>query len=217
MVAIGGDAPAGARATEARWQALLERIGNGAGGSWPVIASRYGDPARAYHTLEHVDRCLALLDAAPDVPERDAVEAALWLHDLVYDPAARDNEETSASIGGALLRSHGVPSSLAGRVEELVLATKHDRPAPRGAASWVADIDLSILGEAAEAFARYETGIRREYGWMPAEEFRTGRKAVLKALLARDPLFRTNWFRHRFEETARHNLREALAALEEPS
>ncbi len=212
MVATEGGARA--KAMEARWGALLERIGSGAGGSWPVIAARYGEPARAYHNLDHIHRCFALLDAAPGVPDRDAVEAALWIHDLVYDPARRDNEEASARVGGALLRAHGVPSPLVERVQALVWATGHGRPPAEGAASWITDIDLSILGEDPAVFSEYDSAIRREYAWMPGGEFREGRKAVLESLLARQPLFRTTWFQRRYEENARRNLRAALAALD---
>lgn len=200
------------RAGARRWEKLLERIGTGAGGSWPLIQGRYREPGRAYHTLSHIDRCLGLLDAAPEVPERDLVEAALWLHDLVYDPAARNNEAESARVGGALLRAHGVPPPVAARVERLILVTKHDRPPAEGAEAWIADIDLSILGADPATFAAYDRDIRREYAWMSDGDYRKGRLAVLESFLARDPLFRTDWFRRRFEAAARRNLRHALDA-----
>ena len=60
---------------------------------WPNLSRHYAEPHRHYHTLTHIFRCLRQLDAAKSLIEApDAVEIAVWFHDVVHDPEACDNE-----------------------------------------------------------------------------------------------------------------------------
>jgi predicted metal-dependent HD superfamily phosphohydrolase len=94
-----------------------------------------------------------------------------------------------------------------------VRLTDHAGPAPDPAGQLLCDVDLSILGRPADEFAEYERKVRQEYGRVPASLFRAGRARVLKALLSREPLYRSDHFRQRYESVARDNLRRSLAAL----
>jgi len=47
------------------------------------------------------------------------------------------------------------------------------------------DVDLSILGQAAEKFLKYEAQIRMEYEWVPENIFATKRAEILERFLAR--------------------------------
>ena len=54
---------------------------------------------RAYHTLRHIEACLAWMRDAPlEDDDRIAAEFAIWFHDAVYDTRASDNEERSADL-----------------------------------------------------------------------------------------------------------------------
>jgi predicted metal-dependent HD superfamily phosphohydrolase len=79
-----------------------------------------------------------------------------------------------------------------------------------GDAALFLDIDLSILGAVPERFAVYDAAIRREYEHVPDDLYRTGRRAVLKTFLERDPLYLTKTFAVRFEKQARANLAAAV-------
>jgi predicted metal-dependent HD superfamily phosphohydrolase len=79
---------------------------------------------------------------------------------------------------------------------------------------YVVDIDLSILGEAAERFDAYERAIRLEYAHVPDDAFRPGRATILRQFLDRPRIYGTDFFRDRYEATARANLARSLAALE---
>jgi predicted metal-dependent HD superfamily phosphohydrolase len=206
-------------ATAERFAALGRRLG-ASGDTAPVAADllrRWAGPGRAYHGLDHLRDCLARLDDAPDDgADRDLVEAALWFHDAVYDPRAGDNEARSAELARATLAALGVPDQQATAVADLVLATRHREP-PRGAeARLLCDVDLAILGAPAEDFDHYDRAIRLEYAWVPEMVYRPERAAVLRALLARRPLYVTAHFRDRYEQSARGNLHRALARLSEP-
>ncbi|MBS2015229.1 MAG: hypothetical protein JST00_20235 [Deltaproteobacteria bacterium] len=202
---------------EVRFAELWARLG--ARGSHRETLRRirmaYGEGHRAYHTARHVSECLRLLDD-PEVRRRSGgrveVEAALWWHDLVYDPRSTDNEERSAEDAIATLAGIGVSEVVVDRVAAYVLATKtHASDDPGGAL--VIDVDLSILGESPATFARFERDIRREYAWVPPAAYAAGRATVLRRFLEREHIYATPLFRDRYEARARANIEGALRAL----
>ena len=95
----------------------------------------------------------------------------------------------------------------------MILATKHNAAPSDPDTQLVVDLDLSILGAAPAAFDRYDADIRREYDWVPEEQYRAGRKAVLQHFLERSPLYHRAPLQARFATQARRNLRAALNRL----
>ncbi len=199
-----------------RFAALWVRLGS-RGDAQPALDSvlrGWAEPHRRYHGLDHLLDCLARLDESPSVgEERDLAEAALWYHDVVYRPGASDNEARSAELARAALVEGGAPQSTADEVARLVRLTDHVAPPADPVGELVCDVDLSILGRPEPEFDEYERRIREEYGQVPDPLYRAGRARVLAKLLAREPLFRTDYFRHRYENSARHNLRRSLDSL----
>lgn len=191
---------------ERAWTGLWRRLkaeGDGAA-VFKDLVRRYSEPHRAYHTLDHIDHCLDELEPVrATAGDPDAVELALWFHDAVYRPRATDNEKRSADL----------VRLISARAAELVLATRHAAPPEDPDAEFVVDVDLAILGQPADRFNRYEAEIRREYAWVPGFLFRRKRAAVLRAFLERPSIFRTPWFRNRYETAARVNLERSLARL----
>ena len=185
----------------------------------PVAADllrRWSEPARTYHSLRHLDDCLVQLDAAPaQHTDRDLVESALWFHDAVYDPRAGDNEDRSADLAREELRKVGVTAARADAVAALVLLTRNRAWPEDAEGRLVCDIDLSILGRPADEFDRYDREIRTEYQWVPETHYRRERAVVLRGFLERERLYLTPYFRERYEQLARANLRRAIARLDE--
>ncbi|MBZ9746943.1 hypothetical protein LB516_16965 [Mesorhizobium sp. CO1-1-7] len=174
---------------------------------------------RHYHNLTHIEAMLELADdyrTLLDDPE--AVEAAIWFHDAVYDSRAKDNEAQSAALAEQKLAGR-IDAGRLSRVSAMILATAtHQVPlfddvAATRDASLFLDMDLSILGAAPDAFDAYERAVRREYGWVEEAMWRAGRGAVLKGFLARPHIFHTQEFRQRFEPQARRNMARSLQAL----
>jgi len=194
------------------WQAL-----GAASEPQPVfdaLARNYTGPQRAYHTLQHVRDCLAEFDGASMLAERpQEVEAALWLHDVVYDTRATDNEERSADWAREVLASAAVPTATLERVAELILATKHIGLPPSVDAALVVDIDLAILGREVALFERYEQQIQQEYAWVAEPIFREGRAGILEGFLARKAIYGTAFFHERYETRARENLSRSIRRL----
>lgn len=179
------------------------------------LAAAHGEPGRAYHTLDHVMDCLALLDDA-DAPagERDPIEAAIWFHDVFYDSRRRDNENRSAEWAEQALSAAGVPSETVSRIAQLVRMTDHSTSPSDAGGQLLCDVDLAILGRDQAEFDDYQRRIREEYGWVSDPLYRVGRARVLSGFAERPRIYLTQSFRDRYEAAARANLRRALAVLE---
>ena len=169
-------------------------------------AAQLGEPQRHYHDLTHIEQLLAAL---PDAAATRELVAAIWLHDIVYDPRAGDNEERSADQARMDLADSGIDADA---VTALILGTKrHDGD---GAAQRLLnDLDLSILAAPATAYDRYAAAIRAEYAHVPDAAYRTGRAAVLRGFLAQPALYADAPFTA-LEPQARANLAREIAGLE---
>lgn len=178
------------------------------------VAKAYAEPSRAYHNTEHIRDCLTQLDLSRELAQRpDEVEAALWFHDVIYVPGATDNEDRSARLAQSALAACGAPPETRSRVAQLVLATRHLTVPTDQDTQLVCDIDLSILGREPAVFDRFEHAIRREYAHIAEPEYRYQRAAVLTRFLRRESLYQTGYFRDRFEQQARTNLKRVLLHL----
>ncbi len=184
---------------------------------------RYREPHRFYHTWEHVTACLDELAPARSLcRDEAAVELALWCHDAILDPRARDNEKRSAAIARAAAVEMGLGEPVAAETEALVLATTHGAEAGESggeSGTWAADIrvvldvDLAILGRPPREFAIYESNIRAEYSFLPDEDYRRGRSVVLQSFVRRPRIYRTPLFEEKYERQARANIQESLERL----
>ena len=201
--------------TAARWQAAWQALGTaGREDLHAELLARYAEPHRAYHTQQHLRECLALFDEVRGLAAHPAeIEIALWFHDAIYDVRRHDNEVRSADWARDALLDAGVTHDVAGRVEALVLATRHSVAPQTADEQLLVDIDLAILGAAPARFAEYEAQIGVEYGHVPQPLFNQKRGEILAGFLARPVLYGTDAMRARFETAARRNLQHALAAL----
>jgi predicted metal-dependent HD superfamily phosphohydrolase len=169
----------------------------------------WGGMGRHYHTLTHLDACLAELDGARDLAVRPAeVELALWFHDAIYRSWRRDNEEQSAAWAMRAFRA--APTDTAERIRQMIMATRFHDEGLTGDAALVLDIDLSILGAPPAAYQRFERAIRREYWWVPRARYAASRSKILARFLERRAIYSHDTFYQRYEQTARANLRSAL-------
>lgn len=201
---------------QSRWTGLWNRLGaHGDGASiFRALEAAYAEPARAYHTAEHIRDCLAQFDRTRHTARRpDEVEAAIWFHDAVYLPGAPDNENRSARLSQAALADAGAPLDVTHRIAALVLATQHLTVPEEPDAALLCDIDLSILGRTPGVFAQFERRIRQEYAWVPEAVYRGARAEILAGLLRRRSIFQTDFFRRSYEAPARANLTRILKEL----
>lgn len=181
------------------------------------LIARHGEPHRRYHTMVHIQACLDELAACDDLEagERSLLEAAIWFHDAIYDPARNDNEARSARLAEARLAAMGEPSAFAAEVSRLILLTAGHavEPGDRIGARLVS-IDLSILGAAPDRYDAYAAGIRAEYGHVPEPLYRAGRAAILRRFVESPILFPDPAWAARLDAAARANLRREITTLE---
>jgi predicted metal-dependent HD superfamily phosphohydrolase len=199
----------------ARWQALWQGFGLASpADEFAALATRYAEPHRHYHTAQHISECLAHFDAARGLCDHPGeVELAIWFHDAIYDPRAKDNEEMSAQWARRVMSDAGIEADAGQRVSELIMATRHATPPDTADGQIMVDIDLSILGADSARFNEYEEQVRGEYDWVPLPVFRTRRREILQGFLAREAIYATVDFRNRLEEKARENLARSIAKL----
>jgi predicted metal-dependent HD superfamily phosphohydrolase len=175
------------------------------------LVASYSEPHRAYHNLTHIRNCLEEFEKARHLAAvPDSIEMAIWFHDAVYNPRAKDNEERSAELALSVAREAKLPAAFSQRVADLILATRHAAPPPDPDAALLVDVDLSILGQPSERFDDYERQIRQEYDWVEAAAFAAGRGAILKSFLERAAIFSTPFFRDKYERQARENLKRSI-------
>lgn len=203
------------RATPERFAAVWRRTHRGEGMLDPArvhaeVVAHYAEAFRTYHTLGHVDDCLARLDTVAHlVGHPDAIEIALWFHDVLCDPGARDNEVRSARW--YLARSAGATPPLRIAVCRMILASRHLQPAVRMDARYMVDIDLAGFGHPWLEFRRTTDLVRAEFPHKPDAEFARALAPFLRSLVARESMYGTAFFRERCEATARRNVAQLLA------
>ena len=176
------------------------------------LGALYGAPYRKFHNLCHIQDCLCRFDeSAPYLVDPDAVEFALWFHDAVYECGATTNEARSAEM--FLELSAGAAFGFRHRVCSLIMATRHRRRVSDNDKRFIVDIDLSGFGAPWEEFMRNGQLLREESGRQNEHEYQTGQLNFLGRLQRRPTVFSTDYFRDKYEATARANLSRVLAEL----
>jgi predicted metal-dependent HD superfamily phosphohydrolase len=175
------------------------------------ICSHYAEPARQYHTLQHLGECLDLLESVMSLATHPAeVEMALWFHDAIYNTASQDNEAQSAKWARSELSKAGVLPEKIDRIQSLIMATCHTALPITIDECLLVDIDLAILGSSAERFAEYEQQIRSEYIFVPEPIFNQKRQEILQGFLDRSTIYSTKYFQDKLERRARANIKRSI-------
>ena len=149
-----------------------------------MLPRSYMEPARHYHTLTHVWRCLRHLDLGRDsVSEPDAVELALWF-----------------------TRQAGERIRACDRICAMILATTHSGIAAELDTRFVCDIDLAVLGASRSRFREDGRRLRAERPDLDDRAYDLHERTILRGLLARPRIYLTDFFYTRCETRARRNL-----------
>lgn len=187
---------------------------------WTRLSTLYAGPNRFYHTVTHMDALTELWrEYRSSLRRPDAVLAAIYFHDAIYEPRMSDNEEKSADLFREFLSQVKVATGL-DDVYDWILATKEHQKAvvTDPDLNFFLDMDLAILGASRPVYEEYARNIRREYIHVPEQLYRTKRPEFLQRFHASiDTLFRTSQMKERFVATARENLAWEIAFLQSDS
>ena len=175
---------------------------------------RYENSSRKYHGVFHIDQGLEEFDKVRSLLESPEELAIAWyFHDVIYDTKSKDNEGKSARLAYDMLNRSGVEQVKAERIKNIILTTDHQTPPKTIDEQLVIDIDLSILGQNEDKYNWYSNGIRKEYSWVPEQQFKEGRLNILKSFLERPSIYYTDHFKEKYEKTARVNLEREIQSL----
>ena len=152
---------------------------------WQVLETRYGEVQRHYHNMHHIRALLRHSATYADlIADKEAVDLAVYFHDVVYDPKSKTNEEDSADLFVNLCSPH-ISSTLCEKVRQYIIETKkHDvLLSDDNDLKLFIDMDMSILGVHPTQYAKYAQQIRQEYEFVPEADYCRGRAAVLESFL----------------------------------
>jgi predicted metal-dependent HD superfamily phosphohydrolase len=202
-----------------RFTSLWNRCqaGNNAGVSaddvYKEVHGYYSEAGRHYHTPEHIDHCLIQFDlASAEMEDADAVEIAIWFHDLIFDVRASDNELQSARRF-AELANDSMDTDFKARIRDLIMTTAPPRLPKTTDQKFMLDIDLSSFGLPWEDMLRDSIAVRQESPQQSDAEFFSGQRAFLESLVSREHFYFTAFFRSRIENSARRNIQRYLQNL----
>lgn len=158
---------------------------------WDRIESGYTGPKRFYHNLDHVRDLLECADVEQDqIKDFEAMELAIFFHDLIYDPRAGGgtNEDLSGKefmkFAYELSSYREIPSAY--RIFDWIKHSathNHDlvKDPQTDDGHFFFDFDLAVLAKDRVSYLSYAAKIRDEFSHMPNDVFLFGRRAFLEA------------------------------------
>jgi predicted metal-dependent HD superfamily phosphohydrolase len=171
-------------------------------------------PYRKYHGWTHIRDMLKESLTLPSGLVKDPLRlrGAILFHDVVCVPCASSNELESTVFASRFYQGQNIS-----QIQLLIMATVHTFPFVKFGddRDVLCDLDLTILGAEKERFAQYRLEIREECrGYCTDDEFDARTFAFFKELQGqadRDFLYRTPFFRDRYEDHTRQNIKMILA------
>jgi predicted metal-dependent HD superfamily phosphohydrolase len=181
---------------------------------WLEIFTKYSEPKRHYHTIEHLEAMInELKDVKSMIVDWDTVLLATFYHDIIYKASSNTNEEDSAKIAVQRLTEIKYPEDKIAKCAQMILATKNHQPSEDHDINILTDADLSILGQNSEIYNAYTEKIREEYTLYPDFMYNSGRKKVMQQLLQMESIYKTAYFINKYEKQARSNIQNELVAI----
>ncbi|WP_210149760.1 HD domain-containing protein [Chryseobacterium scophthalmum] len=181
---------------------------------WFEIEKKYSGRSRHYHNLQHLENMFEEIDAVRNqIKKFDTISFSIFYHDVIYDATSKLNEEKSADIAKERLEILDLNNEDLQQVYEQILATKSHQKSENEDTNFLLDADLSVLGKSSKVYSEYTKQIRKEYSIYPDFLYKPGRKKVLQHFLELESIFKTEFFRNKYETQARENIEFELKGL----
>ncbi len=181
---------------------------------WKEIETKYSEKGRHYHHLLHLENMFRELEAVKsNISDFTAISFSVFYHDVIYDASSKTNEEKSAAKAEKRLTELHADKNNISIISEQILATKLHQKSDHEDTNYLLDADLSVLGKDFKTYLEYTQNIRKEYSIYPDFLYKPGRKKVLKHFLELESIFKTNYFKDKYESKARENIAKELQLL----
>lgn len=181
---------------------------------WKEIETKYSEKGRHYHNLLHLENMFSELEAVKsNISDFTAISFSVFYHDVIYDATSKINEEKSAAKAEKRLAELHLDKNNISIISEQILATKSHQKSDHEDTNYLLDADLSVLGKDFKTYLEYTKNIRKEYSIYPDFLYKPGRKKVLKHFLELESIFKTDYFKQKYEAQAKENIAEELQLL----
>ncbi|WP_114821463.1 hypothetical protein [Chryseobacterium sp. KLBC 52] len=181
---------------------------------WKEIETRYSEKGRHYHNLLHLENMFKELEAVRNtISDFTALSFSVFYHDIIYDATSKANEEKSAAKAEKRLAELHMHQDIISIISAQILATKSHQSSDDEDTNYLLDADLSVLGKDFKTYSEYTQNIRKEYSIYPDFLYKPGRKKVLKHFLELESIFKTEYFKKRYEVQAKENIAAELQLL----
>ncbi len=182
------------------------------------IYTSYARPERGYHGLKHIKNMLESFDKfilesnqAFMVKNTDELRFAILMHDYINGEA--DDVKKSAYMANEFLHRIS-PNYDSSYVENLILATDYSQKQNLNfEQQLMQDIDTEILGKSPAEYKQYSGAIRQQYANYPDKIYNPARIKVLEAFINKDKIYNTPYYREKYEQQARENIKYEINTL----
>ncbi|MGD1319684.1 HD domain-containing protein [Chryseobacterium sp. 2R14A] len=181
---------------------------------WNEIEKKYSEKSRHYHNLRHLENMFEEVESVKvQIKNFNNATFSIFYHDIIYDASSKSNEEKSAEFSKKRLEDLNIAKDDIQKVYAQILATKSHQKSDGQDTNFLLDADLSILGKDNKAYLEYTKQIRKEYSIYPDFLYKPGRKKVLEYFLELESIFKTDFFKAKYEVQARKNIEVELRNL----
>ncbi|MDH6252951.1 putative metal-dependent HD superfamily phosphohydrolase [Chryseobacterium sp. H1D6B] len=181
---------------------------------WIEIDKKYTGKGRYYHNLEHLNNMFSELEAVKNqISDFNSLSFSIFYHDVIYDASSKSNEEKSSDFAQVRLQKLAIDTHSIEKVCNQILATKAHQKSNDHDTNYLLDTDLAVLGYGSHIYSAYTQNIRKEYSIYPDFLYKLGRKKVLQHFLAAESIFKTDYFKEKYEKQARENIRMEINLL----
>ncbi|MCG2793340.1 MAG: hypothetical protein L6262_07340 [Weeksellaceae bacterium] len=181
---------------------------------WQEIEKSYSQKSRKYHNLTHLENMIwELENVKEEILDYDALIFSVFYHDIIYKATSKENEEKSAEKAKISLEKLDISDDRISNIYNQILATKSHKTNDDSDTNFLLDADLAILGKDWKVYENYVQQIREEYSIYPDFLYKPGRKKVLTYFLEFEEIFKTDYFKEKYERIARENIQREVSML----
>lgn len=193
------------------------------GAAATALLTRYTEPWRKHHNLDHLVYMAEFLDENSESLQRPTeVFIAVIGHDAMYVPSLYQpgiQPGINEALSGILTQEQYAPflgqATLQKINRNILSIIDHAYGGSDTDQAFILDADMGILGSSPEVFDEYDANIQKEFNFIEPSAYRAARLAVLKTFASSESLFITDAARLQFGNRAKENLERTIAKYEQ--